>query len=79
MISAQISVYPLRQAHLTPAVQRLQAALAARSLHVESGPMSTLARGEPDAVFAALREAFTEVARDGQLVMVVTLSNACPA
>lgn len=40
--------------------------------------MSTLVSGEDNAVFAALKEAFQEVAQQGDVVMVVTLSNACP-
>jgi hypothetical protein len=40
--------------------------------------MSTLATGEADMVFAVPRDAFARVAETGDVVMVVTLSNACP-
>jgi uncharacterized protein YqgV (UPF0045/DUF77 family) len=78
VIRAQISVYPLRQTHLAPAVDVVLAELAARGLQTEAGPMSTLVSGEADTVFAALRDAFTHVAVSGDVVMVVTFSNACP-
>jgi hypothetical protein len=40
--------------------------------------MSTVVTGEAAAVFAALQEAFGCVAARGQVVMMVTVSNACP-
>jgi uncharacterized protein YqgV (UPF0045/DUF77 family) len=79
VVRAQISAYPLRQPHLRPAVDAVLAELEGRGLHPEPGPMSTLVGGESDAVFAALRDAFARLAEAGDVVMVVTLSNACPA
>jgi uncharacterized protein YqgV (UPF0045/DUF77 family) len=78
VIRAQISIYPLRQLHLRPAVDAVLAELEGRGLRLEPGPMSTLATGEADTVFAVLRDAFARVAETGDVVMVVTLSNACP-
>jgi YKOF-related Family len=40
--------------------------------------MSTQVVGEAEAVFGALRDAFMRVAANGQVVMTVTVSNACP-
>jgi uncharacterized protein YqgV (UPF0045/DUF77 family) len=78
VVSAQISVYPLRQPHLRPAVDAVLTELQARGLHPEAGSMSTLVTGEADAVFTALRDSFERVAETGHVVLVVTLSNACP-
>jgi uncharacterized protein YqgV (UPF0045/DUF77 family) len=78
VISAQISVYPLRQERLTPAIDAVRRALEAHGLRPEIGPMSTLVAGEVGVVFAALREAFAHAAETGHVVMTVTLSNACP-
>ena len=36
-ISAQVSVYPLRQEHLSPAVEAVKAELQAHRLHAEVG------------------------------------------
>ena len=77
-ISVQISVYPLRQEHLSPAVNAVKAELNAHGLSPEVGGMSTQVVGETEVVFAALRDAFTRVAADGQVVMTMTVSNACP-
>jgi hypothetical protein len=40
--------------------------------------MRTQVVGETEVVFAALRDAFMRVAANGQVVMTVTISNACP-
>lgn len=77
-ISAQISVYPLRQKKLSPAVHAVREALEARQLAPDAGPMSTIVTGETTPVFAALQEAFEAAAATGDTVLVVTLSNACP-
>ncbi len=78
VVSAQISIYPLRQRRLTPAVEAVGTALAARGLKPVVGPMSTVVVGEDLEIFAALREAFAAVAEAGHVVMTVTVSNACP-
>ena len=76
--SAQISVYPLRQEHLGPAVEIVRQTLEAHGLQAQVGPMSTIVTGETGIVFAALAEAFDKAARTGQVVMTFTVSNACP-
>ncbi|MEN8185434.1 MAG: YkoF family thiamine/hydroxymethylpyrimidine-binding protein [Myxococcota bacterium] len=78
-LSAQISVYPLRQQHLGPAIEAVRLALESGGLEPEVGPMSTLVRGDADKIFAALREAFERATAAGDVAMVLTLSNACPA
>jgi uncharacterized protein YqgV (UPF0045/DUF77 family) len=77
-ISVQVSVYPLRQEHLSPAVNGFQAELKAHGLRPEIGGTSVQVVGETEAVFAALRDAVLRVAANGQVVMTVTVSNACP-
>ena len=77
-VSAQISVYPLRQQQLGPAIEAVRTALEAAGLEPEIGPMSTLVRGDVDGVFSALRDAFERTAATGDVAMVLTLSNACP-
>jgi uncharacterized protein YqgV (UPF0045/DUF77 family) len=77
-VSAQISLYPLRQDHLSPAIREIQDALAAAGLDVTPGPMSTLVTGDGAAVFDALKTAFLRAAATGHVVMTATISNACP-
>jgi uncharacterized protein YqgV (UPF0045/DUF77 family) len=78
VISAQLSLYPLRQEHLSPAIQAAREALLAVGLQPHVGPMSTVVTGEVGTVFAGLQEAFVRAAATGDVVMTVTLSNACP-
>jgi uncharacterized protein YqgV (UPF0045/DUF77 family) len=78
-ISAQVSLYPLRQSELAPAIARAVQAFRARGLEVKPGAMSTLVTGEAEAVFDALEASFQSAADLGDVVMVVSLSNCCPA
>jgi uncharacterized protein YqgV (UPF0045/DUF77 family) len=76
--SAQLSVYPLRQERLGPAIEIVHAALQAHGLEPQVGPMSTIITGENQVIFAALGDAFAKAAEVGQVVMTITVSNACP-
>jgi uncharacterized protein YqgV (UPF0045/DUF77 family) len=78
VISAQLSLYPLRQDHLSLAIQAVTDALQEAGLQLHIGPMSTVVTGEVVTVFAGLQEAFVRAAASGDVVMTVTLSNACP-
>ncbi len=73
-VSCQFALYPLGKADLSPVID---AALSARRLSFEPGPMSTLVRGPLEEVFAALADAFKAPA-EGGTVLVATVSNACP-
>lgn len=77
-MSAQISVYPLRQQSLGPAIEATRLALERNGLEPHVGSMSTVVRGDADKIFSALREAFEHAAAAGDVAMVLTLSNACP-
>lgn len=78
VISAQISLYPLRTEHLGPAIDAFAEVLRRAGLHVESGPMSTLVIGEANALFDALQRGFEAACAEAEVVMQVTVSNACP-
>ncbi len=78
IVSAQVSIYPLRQAHLSPAIAAVQDRLKAHGLEPVSGAMATQIVGKAATVFAALHDAFAYVAADGDVVMTITVSNACP-
>jgi len=77
-VSAQISLYPLRQERLGPAIEAVREALEREGLAAEVGPMSTLVTGEAGRIFAALQRGFEEAAARGPVALVITLSNACP-
>lgn len=79
-VSAQVSLYPLRQPHLGPTIEKVVQVLRDREgLDVQTGTMSTLIGGECDQVFERLKEAFRAAAAFGDVVMVATLSSACPS
>lgn len=77
IVSAQISLYPLRQESIGPAIREVVRILRQRGLRTRVGEMSTLVWGEQDLIFDALKEAFQLATERGDTVMVVTLSNAC--
>jgi uncharacterized protein YqgV (UPF0045/DUF77 family) len=76
-ITAQVSVYPLRQEMLSPAIDQALGTFEEHGLHVEPGAMSSLISGDDATIFAALQEAFGRAAVQGDVVMVATFSNAC--
>jgi uncharacterized protein YqgV (UPF0045/DUF77 family) len=77
-VSVQVSLYPLGQPDIQPAIQAFIDALCTQGLSCEVGAMSTLLWGDDSVVFAALQEAYRQAAALGPAVLQVTLSNACP-
>jgi hypothetical protein len=64
--SAQISVYPLRQDRLGPAIETVREALADRGLKPEVGPMSTIVVGEDTVLFAAFGRGIRQSGGNGR-------------
>ena len=77
-VAAQVSLYPLRQPGISPQIERAIAVFSEHGLKVTPGSMSTVVSGDHDRIFDALKQAFQVSAEQGEMVMVVTLSNACP-
>ncbi len=77
-ISLQLSVYPLRQPHLGPAISGALDVFRARGLEISGGSMSTVIVGDMDSVLDGLKESFKSAAAVGDVVMVVSISNCCP-
>jgi uncharacterized protein YqgV (UPF0045/DUF77 family) len=77
MITGQVSLYTLRQQSLSPSIKAALRIFEKHGLDVKPGTMSTLISGSDSVIFSALREAFGYLAERGQIVLVVTLSNAC--
>jgi len=78
-ISVQVSLYPLNQKELKTSIDKALLTFNEYKLNMIPGSMSTLISGDEEQVFAALQEVFHNAASDGQVVMVATFSNACPA
>ncbi len=77
-ISAQVSLYPLREAELKSVIDNAWEIFHRYDLDVHPGPMSTLITGDDEPIFAALQEIFRMADNSGDVVMVTTFSNACP-
>jgi uncharacterized protein YqgV (UPF0045/DUF77 family) len=78
MIQATIAIYPLGQADhaaVHAAIERLRTA----GVVTEVRSMYTEIAGDEEAVFAALQGAYRAAAAHGGVVMIVSVSNACPA
>ena len=76
--SAQISVYPLRQEHLGPAIDMVRQRSRRTGFARRSRSDDTMVTGDAAIVFAARADAFDKAAQAGQVVMTFTVSNACP-
>ena len=76
-IKAELSIYPLRQDVLGPAIESAVQALREAGLEPLVGAMSTAIQGDRSQLFAALERAFEAASATGGLVMTVHISNAC--
>lgn len=77
-ISAQFSLYPLREPKLSPTIKIALEKLAGFGLQIIPGSMSTLIIGKEDVLWHALHEVFEAASENVELVLIVTFSNACP-
>jgi uncharacterized protein YqgV (UPF0045/DUF77 family) len=77
VVTAQVSLYPLQEETLAPVLGDTLELLHESALQVEPDTISTLLVGDENAIFATIQQAFHHAAQQGQVLMVVTLSNAC--
>ena len=77
-LAAQVSIYPLRQPRLSPAIDKALGIFEQRGLEVTPGTMSSVVSGDDEALFTAIKEVFQQTSEQGEVVMIITLSNACP-
>jgi uncharacterized protein YqgV (UPF0045/DUF77 family) len=78
-LQADVSLYPLRTPHLSGTIDRFVAKLEQAGLRVRPGAMGSTVTGGTAALFDALRDAFASVADEAEVVLVLKVSNACPA
>ena len=77
-VAAQVSLYPLRQPELSSVIECALTVFREHGLKVTPGSMSTVVSGDYDRMFDALKQAFRQAAEQGETVMIISLSNACP-
>lgn len=77
-ISAQISLYPLKQAVIDQSINETVQIFKDFGLEVIPGAMSTVIAGSEELIWRAVQNAFRVATRHGETVMTLTISNACP-
>ena len=77
-LAAQVSIYPLHQPRLSPVIDKALDIFGQHGLEVAPGTMSSVVSGDGEELFSALKEVFQQTTEQGEVVMIVTLSNACP-
>jgi uncharacterized protein YqgV (UPF0045/DUF77 family) len=78
ILSAQLSLYPLGETALSLGVAGFCGVLENAGLSPVVGAMSTVVTGDSDVVFPTLQTAFERAAAAGHVVLIATISNACP-
>lgn len=78
VVSVQFSIYPLRDMHLSPAIEKAAKILRDLKLPIDAGSMSSITYGNSEIVFKAFQEIYDALAADYHIVIMMTLSNACP-
>ena len=78
-IQAEISLYPFGVEHLGQPIREFVAALEHEGFEVEIGSMSSKLTGDSTAFFSSLDRVFTHIAEKYPCVLVLKVSNICPA
>lgn len=78
-LTAQVSLYPLRDPESAPKTDRAIEIFRQHGLEVTPGPVSILISGDAANVFEALKHAFEGVPEDSQVVIVAVFPDARPA
>ena len=79
IVSCQLSLYPLRQQDVGPAVRGGIGAARAEGCTVRVGNLSTLLWGSEEQVFAGARAAFRAAQAQGSAVMTATFVAGMPS
>ena len=77
-ISAQISLYPLKQAVINQSINETIQIFRDFGLEVMPGAMSTVIAGSEELIWRAVQNAFRVATKHGETVMTLTISNTCP-
>ena len=78
-IQAEVSLYPLQTPDLGRGIYEFIESLRNAGLSPDIGTMSTTVSGNANAVFRALGSAFQQAAEQDRIVLIIKVSNACPA
>ena len=76
-VQAEVSIYPLREQHLSESIAQFHNAMDRPGLAAKTGAMSTEIAGDSGDVFRGLCDAFEQLAKEHDVVFVCKVSNAC--
>lgn len=79
IVQAEVSLYPLRSPDLSVPIGTFCEMLRRPDVHAQVGTMSTALSGQSREVFDTLRRALEAVGAHHEVVLVLKVSNACPA
>ena len=72
-IQAEISLYPLRQDHISEPIKQFIESIKDEELTINTGAMSSVITGNSDTVFKNLQKAFEHVAEKYQIVLTLKI------
>jgi len=76
-VQAEVSIYPLREQHLSGPIAQFRNVMDRRGLAAKTGAMSTEVAGDSGDVFRGLCDAFEQLAEGHDIVLVCKVSNCC--
>ena len=76
MITAEVSVYPLKTSDASSAITNSISSLNNRDVEYSVGSISTRLRGSEEQVWKSLQDMFQEAQNSGEVSMVITVTNA---
>jgi len=78
IVQAELSLYPLEAGDLGAPIERFCSELRACGVEVQTGAMSSIARGECDELLRAVARALESVGGACRFAVCCKISNACP-
>jgi uncharacterized protein YqgV (UPF0045/DUF77 family) len=78
IVQVQFSVYPLKEAHLSPYIEKVLEIIKHTGLEIEEGSMSSVVYGESATIFKAFDEVVNALGDRIHFVITAAISNACP-
>ncbi|NLI92482.1 MAG: hypothetical protein GX434_09850 [Peptococcaceae bacterium] len=76
MLSAEVSIYPLKSNNATQVIDGAIQRLGQENVQYKVGSISTHINGNDEQVWSGIKKVFDEATKAGEVNMVVTFSNA---
>lgn len=76
MISAEVSIYPLKTGDTSAAITNSIELLNGQGVHYSVGSISTFLQGSEEQVWESLQKMFRTARSQGEISMVITITNA---